>query len=165
MSVETHTDAGQFNWMLANFVRGTDGVRDAVAVSSDGLLIATSDGLDRTGADQLAAIVSSMSSLGRSASKKYDFDGLKLIMIEMRRGFLLVSAINGGACLGALHWEESCGGHFREEHQTEDGEALRDDERFAYVAAWAYAGSDRPPVLHKEPLSFEYVHLAQRSYK
>jgi succinate dehydrogenase / fumarate reductase flavoprotein subunit len=68
-------------------------------------------------------------------------------------------------CLDALHREESCGGHFREEYQTEDGEALRDDERFAYVAAWAYAGSDRPPVLHKEPLAFEYVHLAQRSYK
>jgi succinate dehydrogenase / fumarate reductase flavoprotein subunit len=68
-------------------------------------------------------------------------------------------------CLDALHREESCGGHFREEYQTEEGEALRDDERFAYVAAWAYAGSDRPPVLHKEPLEFEYVHLAQRSYK
>jgi predicted regulator of Ras-like GTPase activity (Roadblock/LC7/MglB family) len=102
MSAEAHTEANQFNWMLANFVRNTDGVRDAVAVSSDGLLIATSEGLDRTGADQLAAIVSSMSSLGRSASKRYDFDGLKLIMIEMRRGFLLVNAINGGACLGAL---------------------------------------------------------------
>ncbi|GAA3455020.1 roadblock/LC7 domain-containing protein [Dactylosporangium matsuzakiense] len=102
MSVDVQTEASEFNWMLANFVRDTDGVRDAVAVSSDGLLIATSDGLDRVGADQLAAIVSSMASLGRSASKRYDFDGLKLIMIEMRRGFLLVSAINGGACLGAL---------------------------------------------------------------
>jgi predicted regulator of Ras-like GTPase activity (Roadblock/LC7/MglB family) len=102
MSVDAHTEANRFNWMLANFVRNTHGVRDAVAVSSDGLLIATSEGLDRVGADQLAAIVSSMSSLGRSASKRYDFDGLKLIMIEMRRGFLLVSAINGGACLGAL---------------------------------------------------------------
>jgi predicted regulator of Ras-like GTPase activity (Roadblock/LC7/MglB family) len=102
VTVDAHTEASQFNWMLANFVRNTDGVRDAVAVSSDGLLIATSDGLDRVGADQLAAIVSSMSSLGRSASKRYDFDGLKLIMIEMRRGFLLVSAINGGSCLGAL---------------------------------------------------------------
>jgi hypothetical protein len=102
MSVDTHTGAHQFNWLLANFVRNTDGVRDAVAVSSDGLLIATSEGLDRTGADHLAAIVSSLASLGRSASKRYDFDGLKLIMIEMRRGFLLVSAINGGSCLGAI---------------------------------------------------------------
>jgi predicted regulator of Ras-like GTPase activity (Roadblock/LC7/MglB family) len=102
VTVEQHAEAGQFNWLLANFVRSTDGVRDAVAVSSDGLLIATSPGLDRTGADHLAAIVSSLSSLGRSASRRYDFDGLKLIMIEMRRGFLLVSAINGGSCLGAL---------------------------------------------------------------
>jgi succinate dehydrogenase / fumarate reductase flavoprotein subunit len=68
-------------------------------------------------------------------------------------------------CRDALHREESCGGHFREEYQTEDGEALRDDEHFAYVAAWEYGGADREPTLHKEPLDFEYVHLAQRSYK
>jgi succinate dehydrogenase / fumarate reductase, flavoprotein subunit len=68
-------------------------------------------------------------------------------------------------CRDALHREESCGGHFREEYQTEDGEALRDDEHFAYVAAWEYAGAGQPPRLHKEPLDFEYVHLAQRSYK
>ena len=68
-------------------------------------------------------------------------------------------------CHDALHREESCGGHFREEFQTEDGEALRDDERFAYVAAWEYRGPDKTPELHKEPLEFEYVHLAQRSYK
>jgi succinate dehydrogenase / fumarate reductase flavoprotein subunit len=68
-------------------------------------------------------------------------------------------------CRDALHREESCGGHFREEYQTEDGEALRDDERFAYVAAWEYGGRDAEPRLHKEPLAFEYVHLAQRSYK
>jgi succinate dehydrogenase / fumarate reductase flavoprotein subunit len=68
-------------------------------------------------------------------------------------------------CRDALHREESCGGHFREEYQTEDGEALRDDERFAYVAAWEYAGRDAEPRLHREPLQFEYVHLAQRSYK
>jgi succinate dehydrogenase / fumarate reductase flavoprotein subunit len=68
-------------------------------------------------------------------------------------------------CRDALHREESCGGHFREEFQTEDGEALRDDERFAYVAAWEYSGPDTEPRLHREPLTFEYVHLAQRSYK
>jgi succinate dehydrogenase / fumarate reductase flavoprotein subunit len=65
----------------------------------------------------------------------------------------------------ALHREESCGGHFREEHQTEDGEALRDDENFAYVAAWEFAGEGKPPVLNKEPLAFENVHLSTRSYK
>jgi succinate dehydrogenase flavoprotein subunit len=68
-------------------------------------------------------------------------------------------------CLDALHREESCGGHFREEFQTADGEALRDDAHFAYVAAWEYKGPDRTPELHQEPLEFEYVHLAQRSYK
>ncbi len=68
-------------------------------------------------------------------------------------------------CLDALHRNESCGGHFREEYQTEDGEALRDDENFAYVAAWQYAGDQQPPVLNKEPLEFEYVKLSQRSYK
>jgi succinate dehydrogenase / fumarate reductase, flavoprotein subunit len=68
-------------------------------------------------------------------------------------------------CRDALHREESCGGHFRVEFQTEDGEALRDDEHFAYVAAWEYRGPDQSPELHKEPLEFEYVPLAQRSYK
>jgi succinate dehydrogenase / fumarate reductase flavoprotein subunit len=68
-------------------------------------------------------------------------------------------------CRDALHREESCGGHFREEYQTEDGEALRDDDHFAYVGAWEYTGDGNTPSLHKEPLNFEYVHLAQRSYK
>jgi len=68
-------------------------------------------------------------------------------------------------CRDALHREESCGGHFRVEHQTNEGEALRDDDNFAYAAAWEYAPPGSEPVLHKEPLSFEYVHLAQRSYK
>jgi uncharacterized protein len=95
--------AGQtFSWLLVNFVRNTDGVRDAVAVSSDGLLIAASEGLDRASGDQLAAIVSGMASLARSASRRYEFDGLKLIMIEMRRGFLLISMIADGSCLGVL---------------------------------------------------------------
>ncbi|MFI5834000.1 fumarate reductase/succinate dehydrogenase flavoprotein subunit [Micromonospora sp. NPDC051300] len=67
-------------------------------------------------------------------------------------------------CVDALHREESCGGHFRAEYQTPDGEAQRDDDRFAYVAAWEYAG-DGQPVLHKEDLTFEYVHPSQRSYK
>jgi succinate dehydrogenase flavoprotein subunit len=68
-------------------------------------------------------------------------------------------------CRDALHREESCGGHFREEYQTPEGEAKRDDAHFSYVAAWAWTGPDRDPVMHREPLAFEYVHLAQRSYK
>ncbi len=65
----------------------------------------------------------------------------------------------------ALHREESCGGHFREEHQTEEGEAKRDDEHYRYVAAWEYAGDETAPKLHMEPLEFEYVKPSQRSYK
>ncbi|MEV4145993.1 fumarate reductase/succinate dehydrogenase flavoprotein subunit [Amycolatopsis sp. NPDC049691] len=64
----------------------------------------------------------------------------------------------------ALAREESCGGHFREEHQTPEGEARRDDERFSYVAAWEYGGPDGLPVLHREDLTFEHVHPTQRSY-
>ncbi|MBA3340413.1 MAG: fumarate reductase/succinate dehydrogenase flavoprotein subunit [Gemmatimonadaceae bacterium] len=68
-------------------------------------------------------------------------------------------------CIDALHREESCGGHFREESQTPDGEALRNDERFTYVAAWEYAGATNAPLLQREPLVFENVKLSQRSYK
>ena len=68
-------------------------------------------------------------------------------------------------CLDALHREESCGGHFRIEHQTADGEALRNDDQFAYVAGWEFAGDGQPPILNKEPLEFDNVHLATRSYK
>ena len=67
-------------------------------------------------------------------------------------------------CLDALVREESCGGHFREEHQTPDGEAERDDEHFSHVSAWEFTGVGKGPVLHEEALEFEYVHLAQRSY-
>jgi succinate dehydrogenase / fumarate reductase flavoprotein subunit len=68
-------------------------------------------------------------------------------------------------CLDALEREESCGAHFREEHQTEDGEALRDDENFTHVAAWEYTGDGKKPVRHKELLAFEYVPLQMRSDK
>ncbi|HVM49944.1 MAG TPA: fumarate reductase/succinate dehydrogenase flavoprotein subunit [Candidatus Acidoferrum sp.] len=68
-------------------------------------------------------------------------------------------------CLDALDRRESCGGHFREEFQTPDGEAQRDDEHFAYVSAWEYQGPDKPPVMHKEPLVYEEVHMSTRSYK
>ena len=68
-------------------------------------------------------------------------------------------------CRDAIHREESCGGHFREEYQTEEGEALRNDSDFSYVAAWEYAGQGTQPVLHKEPLTFNYVRPSQRSYK
>lgn len=68
-------------------------------------------------------------------------------------------------CVDALERNESCGGHFREEYQTPDGEAMRDDEHFSYVAAWGYRGPGNQPELNKEPLEFAYVHPSQRSYK
>ena len=68
-------------------------------------------------------------------------------------------------CLDALHRRESCGGHFREEFQTPEGEARRDDEHFSYVAAWEYKGPGQTSVLHKEPLVYEEVHMSTRSYK
>ena len=73
-------------------------------------------------------------------------------------------------CIDALHRRESCGGHFRAESQTEDGEAMRHDDEFLYVAAWEFAGGDGDgemgaPVLHKEDLVYEAIELKQRSYK
>ncbi|MBV9443025.1 MAG: fumarate reductase/succinate dehydrogenase flavoprotein subunit, partial [Acidobacteriaceae bacterium] len=68
-------------------------------------------------------------------------------------------------CVDALERNESCGGHFREEYQTPDGEAQRDDDHYSYVAAWGYRGYGNREELSKEPLEFEYVHPSQRSYK
>lgn len=68
-------------------------------------------------------------------------------------------------CVDALHRRESCGGHFRAESQTEDGEALRHDDEFLYVAAWEFTGTGEKPVLHKEPLEYNFIELKQRSYK
>ena len=68
-------------------------------------------------------------------------------------------------CQDALDRNESCGGHFRTEYQTPDGEALRDDENYAYVSAWKYEGEGKEPTLIKEPLVYEQVKLATRSYK
>ena len=86
---------------------------------------------------------------------------------ELQKASRLADFIELGALMArdALNREESCGGHFREEFQTEEGEALRDDENFAYVAAWEYPGWDKEPILHKEELVFENVELKTRSYK
>ncbi|MGH3861103.1 roadblock/LC7 domain-containing protein [Actinokineospora sp.] len=106
MTVAT-TNPQTFGWLLATFVRNTHGVLDAIAVSADGLLLALSPGLDRADGDHLAAVVSGLSSLSRSASHRYDLGGLKLMMIEMNRGFLLVSAISGGCCLGVFAGDDA----------------------------------------------------------
>ncbi len=86
---------------------------------------------------------------------------------ELERAGRVADFLEFGELLAqdALHRTESCGGHFREESQTEDGEALRDDENFSYVAAWQFNGVGQPHTLHKEPLVFEEVHPTQRSYK
>ena len=68
-------------------------------------------------------------------------------------------------CRDALDREESCGGHFRAEHQTDEGEALRDDENFAYVGAWEWTGDPPSPIRTREPLEYEVVHFQTRSYK
>lgn len=68
-------------------------------------------------------------------------------------------------CLDALEREESCGGHFREEYQTDEGEALRNDKDYCHASVWEYKGDNKKPQMHKEPLEFEEVKLAVRSYK
>ncbi len=87
--------------------------------------------------------------------------------IELEKALRLVDFLELGELMArdALNREESCGGHFREEYQTEDGEALRDDENFVYAAVWEYMGMDKAPELTKESLNFEFVRPAQRNYK
>ena len=87
--------------------------------------------------------------------------------VELEKALRLADFLELGELMArdALNREESCGGHFRTEHQTEEGEAKRDDENFVYAAVWEYKGMDQAPELTKEPLTFEFVHPAQRNYK
>ena len=87
--------------------------------------------------------------------------------VELEKAIRLADFLELGELMArdALNREESCGGHFRVEHQTEEGEADRDDEKFAYVAVWEYKGENAEPEMSKEPLNFEFVHLAKRNYK
>ena len=87
--------------------------------------------------------------------------------VELEKALRLADFLELGELMArdALNREESCGGHFRTEHQTEEGEAKRDDEHFVYAAVWEYKGEDAAPELTKEPLNFEFVHPAQRNYK
>ncbi len=87
--------------------------------------------------------------------------------VELEKALRLADFIEIGQLMAhdALDREESCGGHFRLEHQTEEGEALRHDDRFAYVSCWEYQGEDKDPVMHKEPLEYEFVVRQQRNYK
>lgn len=103
MSMQVMSEgARSFSWLLNGFVEKTSGVSDAVAVSSDGLLMAMSSHLDRASAEQLAAIISGMVSLGNGASGCFGFEGLEQVIVAMRKGFLFVSAISDGSCLGVV---------------------------------------------------------------
>jgi predicted regulator of Ras-like GTPase activity (Roadblock/LC7/MglB family) len=95
-------DVRGFSWLLSSFVEQTAGVTDAVAVSSDGLLMAMSSQLERASAEQVAAIISGLVSLGHGASQCFSFDGFEQMIVAMRRGLLLVSAISDGSCIGVV---------------------------------------------------------------
>jgi succinate dehydrogenase / fumarate reductase flavoprotein subunit len=105
--------------------------------------------------------------------RKEYWENVKVIGVNEELNMTLEKALRVGDFMelgelmvdDALDRNESCGGHFREESQTEEGEAKRDDENFAYVSAWEYTGDDKPAKLHKEELVFENVKLTQRSYK
>ena len=94
--------ARSFNWLLNGFVDKTAGVSDAITVSADGLLMAMSSTLHRASAEQLAAIISGMVSLGNGTSGVFGFEGLEQVIVAMRRGYLFVSAISDGSCLGVV---------------------------------------------------------------
>ena len=96
------TEAQQFNWLLSQFASNTPEVIDAIAVSSDGLLIAMSHKLDRANADRLAAITSAMGSLAIGAGRVYDLGTPNKIIIDLEGGYLLISSISAGASLGVL---------------------------------------------------------------
>ncbi len=95
-------DAQQFNWLLSQFAQDTPGVRDAIAVSSDGLVVAMSQALNRADADRLAAITSAIISLANGAARLYDLGHPNKVIIDLDQGYLLVSSISAGSALGVL---------------------------------------------------------------
>ena len=136
-----HRELGKLMWDYCGMARSADGLRTALSRIPE-LRAEFWRNVNVAGSD--AELNQALEKAGRVA----DFLELGELM-----------------CRDALHREESCGGHFRVEYQTAEGEALRNDDDFAYVAAWEYAGPAAEPLLHREPLRFEYVQLAQRSYK
>ncbi len=136
-----HRELGRVMWDHVGMSRNREGLERAI------------DEIRRLRAEFREDLV--VPGTGETLNKNLEFAGRVADFLEL--GEL--------AARDALNREESCGAHFREEHQTEDGEARRDDERFAYVAAWEYRGDDAEPALHREPLVFENVKLTTRSYK
>jgi uncharacterized protein len=102
MRPDMSTEAQQFNWLLSQFAVNTPGVVHAIAVSSDGLLVAMSQQLDRASADRLAAITSAFISLAKGTSTVYDLGSTNKVVVDLDRGYLLVSAISDGSSLGVL---------------------------------------------------------------
>ena len=100
--VSASADVRNFNWLLSNFVETTAGVTDAVAVSSDGLLMAMSSSLERAGAEQLAAIIAGMTSLAESTARCFALGGLEQVIIAMQEGYLFVSSVSDGSSLGVV---------------------------------------------------------------
>ena len=95
-------DTREFSWMLANFVEQTAGVQGAVAVSSDGLLMAMSSSLDRSAAEPVAAIISGLTSLGQGAAGALGYEGLERIVVAMRKGVMLVASVSDGSAIGVV---------------------------------------------------------------
>ncbi len=99
---ELSAQARNFNWLLTSFVEGTSGVTLSVAVSSDGLLMAMSNSIDRATAEQLSAIIAGMASLGHSTARCFGLGGLDQVIIALQGGFLFVSSVSDGSSLGVL---------------------------------------------------------------
>jgi succinate dehydrogenase / fumarate reductase flavoprotein subunit len=136
-----HKELGNIMWEYCGMERTEDGLRKAID-----LIRSLRDDFWRN-----VKVLGSADSLNQSlerAGRVADFFELGELM-----------------CIDALNRRESCGGHFRAESQTEEGEALRHDDQYAYVAAWEWAGPDEKPILHKEELTYEFVEMKQRSYK
>ncbi|RYC68482.1 MULTISPECIES: fumarate reductase/succinate dehydrogenase flavoprotein subunit [Spirosoma] len=138
---EFHRQLGLIMWDYCGMSRNAEGLKKAKKMIQD----------------LKAEFWSNVRIMGENEEMNQSLEGAGRVADFIELGALMVD--------DALNREESCGGHFREEHQTEDGEALRDDANFAYVAAWEYQGENQPETLHKEILEFENVKLTQRSYK
>ena len=136
-----HTELGQIMWEYCGMERTEEGLIKAI-------------GLIR---ELKTQFWSNLRVLGRADTLNQSLERAGRVADLIELGELM--------CIDALHRRESCGGHFRAESQTEDGEALRHDDEFLYVAAWEWEGEDQPPVLHKEVLEYEFIELKQRSYK
>ncbi len=136
-----HKELGHVMWDFVGMGRNKEGLQKAI--------------------DKIAAIKKEFWSNVRIPGKIEDMN------VELDKANRLADFIEIGELMAidALHREESCGGHFREEFQTPEGEALRQDDKFTYVACWEYKGEDKKPVMHKEDLKFDVVKLVQRNYK